>query len=189
MKSIILFSIAIIMLFCGCTQERITLPLIDKDQASAKLMKELAPQLVGNWSMSEIRIKHQNSTFHHELKIKNDTILTDFATLSLTLSDTKMDQAPSRYEGYLRYGNNSYPIRMELLAGPWIFNQKGPKAFFLLDSNFPIGSSHIVKPEEYYLQQIGLLFENFSLEVTAGEPTMIWRGLNRGIEQIRFSKK
>lgn len=195
MKNKLLILLASSLLLGQCSPDKAAMltPKIDKDQASIKLMKELIPQLTGTWTMRQTQIKAQNSTFHGELKIKKDTTLINFATLTFAPSSVQYTPTQTRYEGYIHYGSNYYPIRFELLAGPWIFNQKGPKAYFLLDRHVPAGNSQPTVqpslPEVYFLQQIGLIYETFSLDITSGQSTMVWRGLNRGMEQIELVKK
>lgn len=186
-KSPLLLVLVILSVFIRCSTEKAVNPTIDKEQASIQLMKELVSQLTGTWNMKQLQIKYQNSTFQNELKIKRDTVLTNFATLTIAPSSQQVDPTRYQYGGSLQYGSKIYPVRFDLLAGPWIFNQKGPKAYFLLDYNFPIGPSHPTEKEEYFLQQIGLLLETFSLETAPG--AMTWYGLNRGIEQIDLIKK
>ena len=187
MKNALLLLLAINLLFSHCSQDKPVNPTIDKDQASIQIMKELAPLLTGTWIMRQLQINYQNSTFQNELRINKDTTLTNFATLTLAPASQQINPTRDRYEGNIQYGTKTYPIRFELLAGPWIFNKKGPKAYFLLEYNFPAGPARPTEKEEYFLQQIGLLLETFSLETT--NETMTWHGLNRGIEQIDFVKK
>ncbi|WP_162389422.1 hypothetical protein [Spirosoma endbachense] len=75
-----------------------------------------------------------------------------------------------------------------LANAEWIVSKKGPQTFFLFEYHFPDGS-HLTEPEEAFLQHVGLIGDNFSLETTVGQPTMIWRGLNRGIERIELVRQ
>ena len=72
--------------------------------------------------------------------------------------------------------------------GTWVYSQKGPQAFLLFNYRFPDGL-HVAEPEEIFLENLGLIYETFSLETTVGQPTMKWVGLNRGIQQIDFVKQ
>jgi hypothetical protein len=188
MKNALFILLATSLFFTQCTDNKPVNPGLDKDQASIQLMNELAPQLTGTWTLKQLQIKYQNSAFQHELKIKKDTLLTNFATLTLARSSHQIDPTSDRYEGHIQYANKTYPIRFNLLAGPWIFNQKGPKAYFLIEYDFPANTTHPTEKEEYFLQQIGLVLETFSLETTTGQH-MVWRGLNRGIEQLELIRK
>ncbi|GAB3162599.1 hypothetical protein [Telluribacter humicola] len=189
MKSKLSVALIGILLFSQCSVDRSIAPKVDYEQARIEFLKELVPHITGTWNMRKIQIKRQNSTYHAELKLKNDTILTNFATLTLTLASGQPDPGSSRYEGNIQYGTKKYPIKLDLIAGSWLYNQKGEgsKGYFLIEYNYPPGTSHIIEKEEKYLEQIGLISENFSLETTSGP--MIWKGLNRGIEQIDFIKK
>ncbi|RRB04538.1 hypothetical protein [Larkinella rosea] len=188
MKNGLLLLLATSLLCIQCSLDKpVIAPKIDKEKASIQLMKELVPQLTGTWTIRQLQIKYQHSQFQNELKIRKDTILTNFATLTLARASQQIDATRDRYQGYIQYGPKTYPIRFDLLAGPWIFSKKGPKAYFLLEYNFPVGTSHSTEKEEYFLQQIGLLLENFSLETA--KDSMIWHGLNRGIAQIDLIRK
>ncbi|WP_080057252.1 hypothetical protein [Spirosoma aerolatum] len=187
MKNFLWISLLTLTVFVQCSSDKSVSPKMDNDQASIQLMKELVPQLTGTWSMRQLQIKYQNSTFQNELNIKRDTTLTSFATLTLARALVQNNLTRDRYEGTIQYGVKTYPIRFDLLAGPWIFNQKGPKAYFLLEYNFPVGYSGPTEKEAYFLQQIGLLLETFALDTRP--EGMTWQGLNRGINQIDLVKK
>lgn len=187
MKIRLLLLLVTFFLFNQCSQDKSISPKIDKNKASIELMNELRPQLTGTWVVKQLQIKPQNSTFHGELGIRKDTTLTNFARLDIAPNPIQFSPTSTRYIGHLQYGSKNYPIRFELLAGPWIFSQKGSKAYFLLDYNFPIGPSRPTEREEYFLQQIGLMLETFSLNI-ATDQLMIWEGLNRGIERIELIK-
>lgn len=185
-KNALILTLTTLVVFGQCSSDKSVRPKVDIDQASRQLMKELVPQLTGTWRMKQLQIKYQNSTFQRELKIKHDTTLTSFATLTLARALVQQSPTGDRYEGTIQYGTRTYPIQFDLLAGPWIFNQKGPKAYFMLDYNFPVGHSERTE-EAYLLQQIGLLRETFTLDISPNG--MTWQGLNRGISQIDLVKK
>lgn len=187
MKNLLWINLFTLTVFVQCSSDKSVSPKMDKDQASIQLMKELVPQLTGTWSMKQLQIKYQNSSSQNELKIKRDTILTSFATLTLARASVQNNPTRDRYEGTIQYGAKAYPIRFDLLAGPWIFSQKGPKAYFLLEYNFPVGYSGQTEKETYFLERIGLLLETFALNTSPDG--MTWQGLNRGINQIDLVKK
>lgn len=174
-----------LVVFVQCSPDKSVKPTIDNEQASIQLMKELVPQLTGTWTMKQLQIKYKSTTGQNELKIRKDTTLTNFATLTLARASVQNNPIRDRYEGSIQYSTKTYPIRFDLLAGS--FNGKGPKAYFLLDYNFPIGYSPPTEREAYFLEQIGILLETFALETTSG--SMTWHGLNRGIDQIDLVKK
>ena len=55
----------------------------------------------------------------------------------------------------------------------------------LLEWQFPTGS-HVWKSEELFFRDLGLVGENYSIEVEIGK--MLWKGLNQDIKQIQMKK-
>lgn len=166
---------------------------IDYDKRSIQIMQEVSPSLLGDWKIRRLAIKAQPyQVGQRELKIVRDTVFQDFATLSIRQGPSRRSIPDPRYanfEGFLRFRTKTYPVQFELMASPnRIVDNTGPQAIFLLDYNFPPGS-HPTEPEEMFLQYIGFMQENFSLEIAAGQPTMIWRGSNRGIDKIELQKQ
>jgi hypothetical protein len=159
------------------------------DERSTALLKEVAPQVVGQWTLAEVRYTRRQF-FQYPPSLPRDTVLSQFATL--TIGPAPIPR-PSRagipeFEGQLTYHRKTYPVRFALLASPErVVRQQGPPAYFLLEYNFPVGS-HQTEPEEQFLQDIGLVGENFSLEVEAGQATMRWQGLNRHLTAITLRK-
>lgn len=161
---------------------------VDYDQASRQLMQELAPQIVGRWNLRQVQVKYKNENGQRELKITKDTTFQNLATLTIIPAkiprSSPVDTRRGEYDGTINYGGKTYPISFDMLANAeWIVSKKGPQTFFLFQYHFPNGS-HIAEPEENFLQNVGLVGDNFSLEVISGQPKMIWRGLNRGVERI-----
>lgn len=167
---------------------------INFDQRMIELMRELEPTLVGQWKLRQVRIKHQTGNYRQkELNITKDTAFVDFATLTITPAaqarSIPKDLRRGEYDGIIEYAGKSYPIQFNLLAGAeWIVSQKGPQGFFLLDYRFPPGIRY-TETEEEFLEDLGLIGDNFSLEVGAQQRTMVWRGLNRGVDFIELVKK
>lgn len=186
MKSSLLLTLVVLGTFIQCSPDKSesVYPTVNHEQTDIQLMKELVPQLTGTWAMKQIRIKYQSRPAQIELKISKDTTLIDLATLTLAPASVQFDPTRTRYEGNIQYSSKTYPVRFDLLAGS--LDKKGPKAYFLLDYNFPVRYSVPTEKEAYFLEQIGLLFETFALDTTTG--AMTWRGLNRGIEQIDLIK-
>ena len=168
--------------------DRDVAPKVD-EQAKMEYLKNLVPHITGTFDMRKVQIKRQNIASLAEFKLDRDTTLTDFATLTLTLAPVQYGSEFSRYEGEIRYKAKKYPVQFDLIAGPWLYNQKGkgPKAYFLIQYNYPVGTSHLVEDEERFLEKIGLVSDNFSLETTSGP--MIWKGSDRAIEQIDFVRR
>lgn len=187
MKNSFLLTLITFVVFIRCSSDKSVNPTVDQEQVSIQLMKELAPQLTGTWTMKQLQIKYLSTTGQNEINISKDTTLTSFATLTLAPALMQSNPTRGRYEGNIQYASKTYPVRFDLISGPWVFNKKGPKAYFLLEYNFPVGYSAPTEKETYFLEQIGLLLETFALDTTTG--TMTWQGLNRGIKQIDFIKK
>ena len=191
MKTNLLF-VAILLSLAGwrCSPDKpVVSPKFDFDKTSTQLMKDLAPQIVGQWKLRQVQVKYRaNDYYQTKANITKDSTLRDLATLTIVPAavprTSPRDLRRGEYDGTIQYRNKTYPIQFDLMANPdWLVHQKGPQAFFLFDYHFPVGS-HLTESEEAFLQNIGLIGDNFSLETTLGQPTMIWRGLNRGINQI-----
>ena len=166
-------------------------PKPDYDRESARIIQALRPVVAGDWVLRRVFIKAQAGHYGQaKLGIRRDTVFQDLATLTLQPppAGSAVSDPRSPIVGSLRFRSKTYPVRLELLAAPErVVNNKGPQVFFLLQTNFPIGSRP-TESEEQFLDYLGLLSENFSLEVTDEQPGMTWRGLNRGIEKIELQR-
>ena len=184
-----------LLVFAGCASKK-EAPAPDYDQISAAIMTATAPQLLGNWALREVHVTYQTyNAGQHELKIKRDTVYQQLATLTIRRAGQSRSTPPDvRYpdfEGELHYQTKTYPVQFTLRAAPdRIVANKGPQGIFFLDYNFPIGS-HPTEPEEHFLQyQLGLLGDNYLLEVSPQQPnSMTWRGLNRGVSQVELVRQ
>ena len=181
---ILLLSNILSVLCLGCTPDKA--PKVDYDQISTQVMNELAPQLVGTWKLNQVRVNPQG------LNLAKDSTFQNLATLTIIPAakprTLPKDSRRSEYDGTIRYGNKTYPIQFDMWPGPRVYSGKGPQAFLLFSYQFPDGL-HTVEPEEEFLEKLGLINENFSLETTVGQPTMKWIGLSRGIDRIDFVKQ
>ncbi|GHB85196.1 hypothetical protein [Persicitalea jodogahamensis] len=188
MKSKLLITLMSALLFSQCSVDRGFVPKVD-EQTRIEYLTKLVPHITGTFDMRKVQIKRQNITPLAEFKLDRDTTLTDFATLTLALAPVQYGSEPKQYEGEVRYKAKKYPVRFDLITGPWLYNQKGKgsKAYFLVQYNYPVGTSHLVEDEERFLEQIGLVSGNFSLETMSGP--MIWKGSERAIEQIDFVRR
>lgn len=172
-----------------CASSTEVAPAPNYNEISAALLKELAPRITGQWTLAEVRYTRR-PLFQYPPSLPRDTVLSQFATLTIAPAPVSR---PSRadnpeFEGQLSYHSKTYPVRFSLLAAPdRVVRQQGPPAYFLLEFNFPVGS-HQTEPEEQFLQDIGLIGENFSLEAEAGQTTMRWQGLNRHLTAITLRK-
>jgi hypothetical protein len=205
MKNNLLIILAVLSLISWqCSPETSTTPAIPNglgipstinyDESSRQLMKELAPQIVGTWALRQVSINYQKNTyFHEQAKMSKDTTIQNLATLTIVPAakprTSPIDTRRGEYDGTIQYAGKSYPVQFDMLANAeWLVNKKGPQTFFLFDFRFPDGM-RIPEPEDTYLKNIGLVGDNYSLETTVGQPKMIWRGLNRGVERIELVKQ
>ena len=159
------------------------------DELGAAILKEVAPQVAGRWVLDEVHYQRR-PLFQYPPSLPRDTVLYQFATLTVAPVQVPRSSRAGRpeFEGQLTYRSKTYPIYFSLNASPGrVMQQQGPPAYFLLEYNFPVGS-HQTEPEEQFLQDIGLMGENFSLEAEAGQLIMRWQGLNRHLKTIIFRR-
>ena len=194
MKAFSLPLLATVVLFAQCakTAGPAPTPRVDYDQKSADIVQALSPSLPGNWQLRRLYIKAQSyNTGQKELGLVRDTVFQDFATLVIQPAASGRSVPDPRYasfSGVLHFRTKTYPVRFEVSASPdRLINDRGPQGTFLLAYNFPVGS-HQTEPEEQFLEYLGFINENFSLDVVSGQPTMTWRGLSRGIDRIELVK-
>jgi hypothetical protein len=176
-----------------CTPDKEVTPAFDYKKEEIKLMEEVALGLVGRWSFREVEVTYSvhKSMQGNRLGLSKDTTFRNLATLeiqpaSIIRNTPKQPQYPE-FEGTIQFRGKTYPIYFYLLPGPRVTSKEGPHAFFLFNYWFPDGM-RIPEAEEIYLQNLGLAGENFSLEILPGQQTMIWKGLNRGINKIDLQK-
>jgi hypothetical protein len=179
----------------ACTRNADPAPSSTFDEASIALMRELTPQLTGTWTLHEVHVQFKPGfSYPGRQSFQRDTTMYQFATLSLQPASLPASAVDPRYpqlEGQLTYQGLNYPVRLRLLAtADRVLRQQGPYATFLLEYMPRIsGGSRLTTPTEEFLQFVGLLGENFSLELpVGGQPVMIWRGVSHGIERIELRK-
>jgi len=156
-------------------------------------MQTVAPQIVGTWTLRQVQVSFQPYNPHHALlPLRGDTLFQNLATLTLAAAKTPRNaQADARYpefEGQLHFRGQDYPVYLQLLAYPdQVVNHQGPQAHFLFETNYPVGSRQRDAGEEW-LTNLGLLYDNYTLELVATKPLMHWRGLGRGVSRIDLVK-
>ena len=141
-------------------------PKIDYDQRSAEIIQSVRPAVAGNWTLRRVHIKAQAlNAGQYQAGIVRDTVLQDFATLSIQSAPAGGLVADPRYAafaGVLHYRTKTYPVQFELRAAPTrVVENTGPQALFLFDFNFPPGSRP-TEPEEQLLRDLGLTGDNFT---------------------------
>ncbi|AUD03919.1 hypothetical protein [Spirosoma pollinicola] len=192
MKPTIYFILAAVsILFSQCSGKEE--PKIDFDKASIQLMSELEPQLVDTWKMQKVQINYQPDNYYQKkIPLNRDTTFQDFAILTVESASpartSPRDLRRGEYNGTLQFRNKTYPIQFDLLANSeWLIDKKGPQASFTFSFNFPPGL-RLTESEEEFLNNIGLMNDGYSLNLSADQRTMIWQGYNRGVERIDLKK-
>ncbi len=183
------------LLFSQCAKTpEIAAPKVDYDQKSAEIVQAVSPAVVGDWTLRRVHITAQpRNSGQQELGIVRDTTFENFATLSIQSAPSRHSLPDLRYAnftGFLHYKTKTYPIQFELSASSQrLIYDEGPQAILLFRYNFPDGS-HLPEPEEIFLQyNLGLIGDNFYLEVVPGQPnTMTWSDGRHGINKIELVK-
>ena len=170
---------------CASTPE--VEPALTYDEKEAAVLKQVAPQVAGQWTLTDVKYVRR-PLFQYPASLPRDTVLAQLATLTIAPASVPRPSGRPEFEGQLTYGSKTYPVRFSLYASPErVVRQQGPSAYFLLEYNFSVGS-HQTEPEEQFLQDIGLVGEQFTLEAEAGQTTMQWKGLNRHLKSITLRK-
>jgi hypothetical protein len=163
---------------------------IDYRKASIELMDSIRPKLIGTWNMKEVNVK--TSPYSIDVGINKDTTLKDFAVLDITSIDNYSQEFNLEHNdvtGVLKFKSKIYPVGFRMMSTPTrIVRKFGPQVFTLFEYRFPVGS-HVTENEESYLWNLGLIGENYSLEISPDGKKMVWKGLNRAIKDIQFVKK
>lgn len=181
------------LLFSQCASKEDVKPALDYDQASQALMQEVAPQVVGTWKLRQVHVSYKRGPAHASVPLTRDTLFQEFATLLIERATTPRNSPEHplypEFRGALTFRGKVLPVFFQLIANPeQVVKQQGPHAFFLFQTDFQIGS-RVSWPEENFMENLGLLGENFSLEITPNRPTMVWRGLSRGVDRIELQKQ
>jgi hypothetical protein len=190
-----LFLMGLILVFSQCTnRDEVTPEKIDYDEESAKLMKEVAPQVLGQWNLQQVHIKIQKKNEYHQSKLRltRDTVFQNLGTLEIRRAAVPAfssdDVRYPAFDGTLHFRGKALPVRLEMRAHhDRVVEKIGPQALFSLQYSFGV-SSRSPQPEDMFLDDLGLIHDNYSLELVTGQP-MIWRGLNRGVEKIILQRQ
>jgi hypothetical protein len=179
--------------FAHCSGTPEVKPAVDYDQASLHLMQALTPQLSGTWTLRQVQVSFQRGNYYQaQLPLTRDTLFQDLATLTLRPAlvsrRSPVDPRYPEFEGSLVFRTKAYPVYLQLRAHPdRVVQRQGPQALFMLETNFPVGSRHM-EPEERFLRNLGLLGDNYSLDLLDKQATMIWQGLSRGVTRVELRK-
>ena len=177
--------LAMCLCFSHCRQQPID---PTPTELTIKFVDELRPQFVGTWQIRQAQVSHKNLvSVYYSTGITKDTLLQDVAILSLQPSSKKQTDARIlELEGTLQFRANKYPIYAKLWPRQ---NDPQSKGTLFLDFAYKESGITLVPQEVDYLQSIGLIGDNFSVETVLGEPTMTWRGINRAIVSASLYKK
>jgi len=188
LRSIAFFLFFSIIASCKNDDESTLNKKIDFDKESIKIMDTIRPNLLGLWKATEIKVR-PSSAQTNEIGIVKDTILTDTLELRINSIDNS-DQSAARNEvsGVLSFRSKNYPVGFTMHAAPErIVKKVGSPVIGLLEYRFPVGS-HLTEPEESYLNNL-LMNDNYYMEVSDDRQKMIWKGLNRAVESIKFVRQ
>lgn len=194
LKSLMLpLLLAIGLLFSQCAKTTELAPKVNYDQKSAAIVQEISPSMAGEWQLRRVYIKAQHyNTGQKELGLVRDTVFQNFATLSIQSAPSSRSIPDPRYasfSGLLHFRSKAYPVQFEFSASPeHLINDKGPQGTFVIKYVPAIVGTRPTEPEEQFLLYLGFINENFSVEVVPGQPAMTWRGLSRGIDEIKLMK-
>jgi hypothetical protein len=186
-RCLLLLPLAGLTASCASTPD--VVPALTYAEKETAVLKQVAPQVAGRWTLTDVQYVRR-PFFQYPASLPRDTVFAQLATLTITPALTPRASREGRpeFEGQLTYGSKTYPVRFSLYASAErVVRQQGPPAHFLLEYNFPVGS-HQTEPEEQFLQDIGLIGEQFSLEAEAGQPTMQWKGLDQHLKSITLRK-
>lgn len=158
-------------------------------------MTEVAPQVLGKWNLQQVHIKIQKKNAYHQsiLRLTRDTVFQNLATLEIRRAAVPAlspdDVRYPTFDGTLLFRGKALPVRLEMRAHhDRVVDKKGPQALFSFDYSFGTGS-RVPQPEDMFLDDLGLTGDNYSLELVAGQPTMIWQGLNRGVDKVVLQRQ
>ena len=188
-----LLALSASVLLTTCARLPDPTPKLDYDQASRELMQTVAPKITGTWTLRQVQVSFQPRNYYQALlSLRGDTLFQNLATLTLAAATTSRNApADARYpafEGHLHFRGQNYPVYFQLRAHPnQLVDHQGPQALFLFETNYPVGSRQRDAGEEW-LTNLGLLYDNYTLELVATKPLMHWRGLGRGVSRIDLVK-
>ncbi len=179
------------LLLPGCQKEERSAGVqkIDFNKAAIALMDTLRPHLLGSWKINRVNVTAA-APQTRDAGIYKDTTLIDFAALEITSIDNESayNRVNNDVTGFLTYKGKSYPVGFTVYAsGNRIFEKSGPQVYGLFEFRFKAGS-HALEPEETYLQNLTLIGDTYSIEISADGKSMTWKGLNRGVKSAELSK-
>lgn len=154
--------------------------------------------MTGTWVIRQAQINQKElGYFQISPGITKDTVLQNLATFTLQPASAAnkrllKDNPALELEGFIELGSKTYPIYGQVIAGPSRFaNQTGLQGYIHLEYNFKPSDISLggrpVEVEQDYLHGIGLISDNFSIEIS--NRSMIWRGMGRAITSAIMEKR
>ena len=159
---------------------------IDFNKGGIQLMDTLVPKIHGKWNLSQVefKIRYQPATG----SVKKDTIFKNFATLEITNISRSEDQRYPLCDGRLVLDGKVWNMQFRLWpAAERVAEQTGPQAFTLFEWHFPTGT-HVWQEDELFFRDLQLAGENYAIHYDYRNNTMIWKGLNRDVKEIKLVK-
>lgn len=160
---------------------------IDFDKGAVQIMDTLVGDLYGRWIMQEVEfdIKYASPMG----SVKKDTIFKDFAELEIRNISREEDRRNPVCKGELLLQGKVWPVAFRLhAAAERIVDKTGPQAFTLFETNFPNGSRPW-QDDELFFRDLRLTGENYSIQIDYKNQSMIWKGLNGDLKQIKLVRR
>jgi len=179
-----LFCLLAVVLLAQCAKTPPVTPSPTYSEREAAVLQTVAPLVAGQWRLTDVHYSRR-PLFDAPVGWPRDTIVAQLATLMLTPTVPRFSQTGHpAFEGELSYAGKTYPVYFALWANPDQVNrQQGPPAYFTLEYHFPVGT-HQTAVEEQFLQDVGLVGCQFTLEAPAGSATLHWQGLDRHLQSL-----
>ena len=180
----------------GLLQCKVPDPAPTLRERSIALVKSLDPRLRGEWSVQQVQVNHKELGYYASPPnptITKDTVLSNLATIRLQPASTADRRRPSddelaEYTGTIEYKNRFYSIYASLMAGPSrSTNQPDLQGyvFLMLDPK----SSAEFGPDKDYLSGVGIVNDNYIIDLSTDQATMTWQGLNRATRSATLKKR
>jgi hypothetical protein len=179
-----LFCLLAVALLTQCAKTPPVTPSPTYSEREAAVLQTVAPLVAGQWRLTDVHYRRR-PFFESPAGWPADTVVAQLATLTLAPAAPRFaNTGHPTFEGELSYAGKRYPVYFALWANPDRVNrQQGPPAYFTLEYHFPDGT-HQTAVEEQFLQDVGLVGGQFTLEATTGPATLHWQGLDRHLQSL-----
>lgn len=196
MKNILTASIVALFLLSSCGKEVNSPEIqeIDFNKASKVLMDSIRPVIRGSWKIKTLILKPKNF-YANPNDQANDTVLYNFGDLHLNhVNSEGYYEKNNDVTGNLYFNNKVHAVGFKMHAqSSRITEKKGPQAFALFEfrvaEGTPLPSIRPTTPEESYLTEIGLINDNFYIEISKDGKSMTWTGMNHRTRSVYYEKE